>query len=193
MTSSSRLRGRVAYLPRLLVVLATSYFLIATSQPYEPYPSQVCTHANETVIFHVTGTCGPQGDILVISPTNECAVAVQGGGAVGLPSAGRFDSSGNSSVHLISNSWNLSGYLPESATPAPADAGIFTVERDAQASPDLGSAPDASGAGSPVTTPIQHNTPQLRICTQQSTYSPPSSLQCSGGGLPPCEAILTRL
>ena len=77
-------------LARLAALLGTSYFLIATSQEYDPY--QRCNHASQTVVFHVTGTCGPEGDVTMTSLANDCAISVQGGGAVGLPSAGRYTS-----------------------------------------------------------------------------------------------------
>ncbi len=120
---------------RLAVMGATSYFLIATSAPREPHApdtqtqtsSQYCYHSAETRAFHVTGTCGPEGDITVMSDYNDCAIAVRGGPAVGLPSAGRFDGTSGQSVSLGTSSWRISGYLPEGTLKSVPDAGPFTV------------------------------------------------------------------
>jgi hypothetical protein len=144
-SSSSRL---LALGIRLVALLGTTYFLVATSAPYEPSRAQSCTHVAQSVAFHVAGTCGPEGDITVTSQVDDCAIAVQGASSVGLPSAGRFDStssqSGSQSVSLSQSNWTLSGYLPEGATGSAPDAGVFTVVRDAQASGDLASAADAA-------------------------------------------------
>jgi hypothetical protein len=144
-SSSSRL---IALGVRLVALLGTSYFLVATSAPYEPSSVQTCTHANQSMTFHVTGTCGTEGDITVTSQVDDCAIAVQGASSVGLPSAGRFDSkssqSGAQSVSLSQSSWTLSGYLPEGTLGSTADAGIFTVVRDARASEDLAGTGDSA-------------------------------------------------
>ena len=132
--------------PRLAALLGTSYFLLATSAPPETEyqggsggwggsggSGGSCYHAGESLRFHVTGTCGPEGDIVVSSPANECAIMVQGADAVGLPAAGRFDTSYGSAVSLSSTAWSLSGYLAEegAAGPGQGDAAVFTVVRDA--------------------------------------------------------------
>lgn len=194
MTSQPSLRRRLAGATRLVMMLGTSYFLVATSK-YEPdSPGQHCYHASETQTFQVTGTCGPQGVIIVTSPADECAIAVRGAGAVGLPSAGRFSTSADDTVSLASSPWTLSGYLPEGVggTSAEPDAGTFTVVRDAQAAPDLGSAPVGPGTGGQTTVPGQHPTPALRSCSYQPGTAITSSLWCDGGGTPSCGATLTR-
>jgi len=135
--------------PRLAALLGTSYFLLATSAPVEPNrqggsggwggsggsggSSGSCSHAGESLRFHVTGTCGPEGDIVVSSPANECAIMVQGAAAVGLPAAGRFDTSYGGTVSLRSTAWHLSGYLAEgdATGTGQSDAAVFTVVRDA--------------------------------------------------------------
>jgi hypothetical protein len=199
MTRHPRLRRFVTLAPRLLALLATSFFLIAT-QRYEPdinQPVQDCFHTDESVSYHVTGTCGPEGDIVVSSAANECAINVRGAGAVGLPSAGRFDESNDSSVSLSSSAWTLSGYLPEAALPdgsvaAQPDAGIFTVVRDAGA--DVGGGFTVTpGAGGQAGTVGQHPAPVVRTCTYRQNKPNPPSLLCSGGALATCEAVLGRL
>jgi hypothetical protein len=190
---TSHLRRRFASLARLIVLAGTSYFLVATSyepaQPPLPNAPKTCNHATETLTFQVTGTCGPEGSITVISPMDECAVAVTGASAVGLPSAGRFDGTDDGVVSLARSPWSLSGYLPESQVWAgpQADAGPFTVVgRDAQAGKD----PSGSSAAAD-----QHNTPLVRTCSYQagSSTSVPSILKCSGGGAPDCQAALQLL
>lgn len=128
--SKGRLIHRLGLVGRLVALVGTSYFLIATSRAYEPgehYQPQSCNHAAETVTFHVAGSCGPEGDITAVSATNDCAIAVRGAGVLGLPSAGRFSAVGTSVVSLKESAWTISGYLPEAASAALADAGIFTV------------------------------------------------------------------
>jgi hypothetical protein len=197
--------------PRLAALLGTSYLLIATSQvpPEEcnggmcggsggSNQTQVCHHANEAVSFHVTGTCGPEGDIVATSAADECAITVQGASAVKLPPAGRFESRTDAFVSLVQDAWTLSGYLPETAGPdaGPAqpvqpDAGIFAVVRDAQASPDVGGFSVSPGAGGQGGNAGTHTTPTLRTCTARTKLSNTLALACSGGGLPTCEATLT--
>jgi hypothetical protein len=188
---TSQFRRRFASLARLIVVAGTSYFLVATSyeptQPPMPNAPKPCYHATETLTFQVTGTCGPEGSITVTSPKDECAVAVTGASAVGLPSAGRFNTP-DEVVSLARSPWDLSGYLPESQVPVgpQADAGIFTVVgRDAQA---------RDPSGSPAVTG-QHATPLVRTCSYQAapSTSVPSILKCSGGGAPDCQAVLQLL
>ena len=197
MTRHPKLRQLLVMVPRLAALLATSYFLIATSPPYDPSQSQTCFHASQSVRYHVTGTCGPEGDIVVSSATDECAVAVQGAGAVGLPSAGRFAETSYSTVSLSSDAWTLSGYLPEAALPdagaAQPDSGPFTVIRDAQATSDLGGFSVIPGAGTQPATGSQHPAPVLRTCTYRRNYPQPSSLVCTGGSLANCEAVLNPL
>jgi hypothetical protein len=207
----------LAIVPRLAALLGTSYFLIATSAPVDNYPPptstftststspQSCWHSAESVSFHVTGTCGPEGDIVVTSPPNECAIMAQGAAAVGLPSAGRFDSS---SGGLTSSAWHLSGYLAEAsaAGTGQGDAAVFTVVRDAGA--DAG-APRADGGmftvvadagadarGFTVVTDAGvagHGKAVLRNCTYQMAVAGSVSLACSDDGRTACTAVLTLL
>jgi hypothetical protein len=140
---SPRLRARLALARRLTTLLATSYFLIATSEvpPGEPPEPPItssgaqCAHAELRFSYVVTGSCGSAGTITVMSPVNECAITVQGAAPLGLPSAGRFDS--GYSVDLAKGRWSLAGYLPEGAATAlpSADAGPFTVTNVAGAAP----------------------------------------------------------
>jgi hypothetical protein len=134
-------------------------------------------------------------DIAVSSASNECLIVVQGAGAADLPSAGRFQSNG-SMLSLAEDPWTLSGFLPEDALPdggafqpVPADAGPFTVSRDA-GSKDLGGfsvTPSAGGATG------SHATATLRTCTAWPRDSQSMTLECSGGGVASCQATLTRL
>ena len=140
------IRRWLMIVPRLAALLGTSYFLLATSAPPE-YEYQggsggsgvsngaegPCYHTSQSLRFHVTGTCGPEGDIVVSSPTDECAIMVQGAAAVGLPAAGRFDTSYGGTVSLSSTAWSLSGYLAEegAAGTGQGDASVFTIVRDA--------------------------------------------------------------
>jgi hypothetical protein len=185
-------RARLALLPRLFALLATSSFLVATSAPVETnYPEQICRHADQLVQFQVTGTCGASGVVTALSRKDECAIAVQGGGAVGLPSAGRITPVEDETRTLVPRSqWTLSGYMPESAVPAAAtpDAGIFTVVRDAQAP----GGPDGAQTPAQPSGPLQHGTPAVRTCAAQHGFPSSTVLDCSGGGLPDCQAILTR-
>jgi hypothetical protein len=117
-----RLLGSIG---RVLALGCTSYFLIATSAPYED--PQDCRHEAESVTYQVGGDCGASGQIVVQSPANECVIFVQGAGALDLPSAGRFDPfEGTRQVVLGTSPWSLSGMIPESVTarpPPPMPAG----------------------------------------------------------------------
>jgi hypothetical protein len=139
--------SRFGLLARLAALLGTSFFLVATSEiPYGP-GGEVCNHPLESVVFHVAGTCGPEGDVTMTSMANDCGISVQGGGDVGLPTAGRFaGSDGRSPYSLTRHAWTLSGYLPEGAAlpGSGPDAGFFGVERDAQAGPNPGQTPTVS-------------------------------------------------
>jgi hypothetical protein len=212
---------RLAIVPRLAALLGTSYFLVATSAPVEEDPwltgtgtststftttsnsPQSCWHSAESVSFHVTGTCGPEGDIVVSSPFNECAIMVQGAAAVGLPSAGRFDSA---SGGLTSSAWHLSGYLAEgsAAGGGQGDAAVFTVIRDG----GVGAAPADGGTftvvadagadarGFTVVTDAgaaAHGKAVLRTCTHQTVGADARSLACSDDGRAACTAVLTLL
>jgi hypothetical protein len=174
-------------------MLGTSYFLVATSQVQPDYAGEHCYHVGETLTYQVTGTCGSPGVITVTSPADECAIAVRGAGAVGLPSAGRFSASADGTVSLAKSSWTLSGYLPEgvggAGSPVQPDAGPFMVVRDAQAATDLG--PGGSGAGGQTTVAGQHAKPVLRDCSYQPSISA-TLLSCTGDGLSSCQATLTR-
>jgi hypothetical protein len=198
------MRHRLAIVPRLLALLGTSYFLIATSAPVDPGPPstatwtststtlQSCWHTAESVSFHVTGTCGPEGDIVVSSPANECAIMALGAAALGLPSAGRFDSS---SGGLVSSAWHLSGYLAEGAAGAAGqgDVPIFTVVQDAGA--DAGVPRADAGPFAVVTDAgtVAHGKAVLRTCTYQAGVTGSPSLACSDDGRAVCTALLTRL
>jgi hypothetical protein len=140
---TSRSVSRLGLVARLAALFGTSYLLIATSQPYDYPGRQVCNHPLESVAFHVTGTCGAEGDVTMTSLANDCTISVQGGGDVGLPSAGRFVNTMGTTVSLMRDTWTLSAYLPEGAAlpGSGADAGFFGVERDAQASPTPGQTP----------------------------------------------------
>jgi hypothetical protein len=186
MTSPSWFRGRAALAARLFLLAGTSYFLIATSDVSEV---QRCPHPALDLTLWVTGTCGPSGNIKVTSLADECAIAVTGGAAVGLPSAGRFGYA-DGMESLAGSSWTLSGYLPESASPAGGayqpDASLFAVVTDAQA----GTGPGVAPAGSVPTSP-NHLTSTLRSCSHEPGPAPSVSLACSGGGAAACQAVLS--
>jgi hypothetical protein len=173
---------------RLAALLGTSYFLMATSVPYEPY--QTCYHPYQSVAFHVTGTCGPEGDVTMTSLADDCAISVEGGGNVGLPTAGRFAYSNGQTASLTANAWTLSGYLPEGANlPGGADAGFFGVESDAQPNADVGTSRDGPGPDTQVPT-VSHATLIERECEN----SPPSPLSVTcrdGTSTSSCQAMLT--
>ena len=202
-----KLRKLLFLAPRLAALLATSYLLVATSQvPVDNCAgaggcggsqSQLCYHPSDTAAFHVTGSCGPEGDIVVASGKDECAITVQGADDVNLPAAGRFEDHGDSTVSLSTDAWTLSGYPPESAlpdaSPAQPDAGIFTVVRDAQASSDVGGFSVTPGSGGQGGAAGQHGTPTVRTCSYFPNATTPPSLSCTGGGLADCVAILNRL
>jgi hypothetical protein len=172
--STARLLGRLAAL------LGTSYFLIATSQ-YEPESNQKCNHSSQTVAFHVTGTCGPEGDVTMTSFANDCAISVQGGSAVGLPSAGRYVYSQDHPASLTVDLWTLSSYLPEGASTVVQDAAPFGVQTDAQA---------PSGGGPPAPT-VSHGSLVIREC--KNSEASPLSVICRDGsaGTAGCYATLT--
>lgn len=174
---------------RLAALLGTSYFLIATSQ-YEPTSyHDVCNHPTQSVAFHVTGTCGPEGDVTMISLANDCAISVQGGGAVGLPTAGRFASAPGTTVSLTSNAWSLSGYLQEgSSLPSNAyrDAGFFTVQNDAQVNADSG----FSTSGGNQTPTVTHGSLVRREC-DNSSASPLFASCLDQSTASSCQAQLT--
>jgi hypothetical protein len=176
---------------RLAALLGTSYFLIATSAPYEESARQVCYHTAQSLTLHVMGTCGPEGDVTLTSAEDDCAIAVQGGGAVGLPSAGRFSNTNGNSVSLSLDTWTLSGYLPESATSATVkvDAGVFAVDRDAGVSGDIGGLRDSGSTGG-QTTVVSHGNLVERECS--NTYNAPLSLRCNDTSGSGCQAVLVQ-
>jgi hypothetical protein len=183
---TSRRVVRLRQAARLAAVLATSYFLIATSQPYDGPGYQVCEHPEQSVVFHVTGTCGPAGDVTMTSLKNDCAIAVRGGADVGLPSAGRFANAVGTVVNLTVDTWTLSSYLQEGASSpgSGADAGFFSVESDAGAGLDLG----APGGG-PGTPTVTHGTLVKREC--YNSYTSPLSVLCrDGSAASSCQATL---
>ena len=188
---------------RLLALGGTAYFLIATSA-YQPPPSnanqQTCYHDHQALTFHVTGTCGSEGNITVMSEADDCAIAIQGAGAVGLPSAGRFDGTGAETVSLSESAWKVSGYLPETTT---ADPGPFTVVGSDASAPlgtrDAGGtdtgpftvvgsdAGGATGAGGQNTS---HGKLVSRSCTYQRSGGR-QTLSCLDDYAVSCQAVLT--
>lgn len=171
-----RIRARLAVAARLTVLLGTSYFLIATS--YVPPQDQSCSHASINTRFAVTGTCG-QGDIVVVSPANECGISVQGATDLGLPPAGHFTPDADSDVGLLTSAWRLSGYLPEGSAVATTrpDGGFFTVVQDA------GATPPPSGS-------VSHGSLIVRKC-EASKAGLSMTLACYDGAVASCTATLT--
>jgi hypothetical protein len=164
------LRARLALAGRLATLLGTSYFLIATSYVEPTVPNQsgpACEHRDFRVTYQVTGSCGPAGPIVMISPADECAIGIQGATDLGLPSAGRFTSTSDGKFDLSKGGWTLAGYLPEGAASAlpSADAGPFTVT------------PGAGGTPSGV--PVAHGTLVVRKCQAWASSSDKISLECS--------------
>jgi len=162
---------------RLLALGGTAYFLIATSAYQPPPPTtpqnsgqQACYHAAQTLTFHVTGTCGAEGNITVMSDVDDCAIAVQGAGSVGLPSAGRFDVTSAGTVSLSESAWKISGYLPETTT---TDTGPFTVV----------------GSDAGVATGSSHDKLVSRSCTYQWS-GVRQSLSCMDDYAVGCQATL---
>jgi hypothetical protein len=189
-----RLRNSVWLGARLAALFGTAFFLVATSQ-YNPPPTtgqQLCKHANQTVVFHVTGTCGPEGDVTMTSLVNDCGISVQGGGEVGLPSAGRFDT--DSPTTLVADNWTLSGYLPENGTTGgttpQADAGVFAVMRDAQAGGGPGASPDTGGTPFTVVT---HGQLVERVCHTSQGSAGSVLASCYDNSASACQATLTPL
>jgi hypothetical protein len=175
----------------LSALFATSFFLIATSKVEEPdggFGGAVgtnsyapCSHPYQSVTFHVTGTCGPQGDVTLTSLANDCAISVQGGGDVGLPSAGRYSSTGYGDVSLTASNWVLSGYMPEGAVlPAggSTDAPFIVV-----------GAPEATGG----TSTVAHGSLVKRTCRNVggSAAMPVSCVHEASAGLAGCNATFT--
>jgi hypothetical protein len=164
------LRARLALAGRLATLLGTSYFLIATeyTEPVMPNSTgQICEHPNIRVTYQVTGSCGPAGPIVMISPKDECAIGIQGAADLGLPSAGRFTSPNDNSFDLSKGRWTIDGYLPEgaaSALPSP-DAGPFTVT--------------TGPGGTPSGDPVAHDALVVRKCQAQTSSSGVISLVCS--------------
>ena len=203
---------------RLLALGGTAYFLIATSA-YQPPPStvpqssnqQTCYHDDQALTFHVTGTCGAEGTITVMSEADDCAIAIQGAGAVSLPSAGRFDVTNAQTVSLSESTWKVSGYLPETTTVAPGpftvvgsdasptlgtrdaggeDTGPFTVV-GSDASPTLGTHDaGATGAGGAVGQTAVHGKLVARSCTYQRNGGQ-QTLSCVDDYAISCQAVLT--
>jgi hypothetical protein len=183
---------------RLLALGGTAYFLIATSS-YPP-PSnippnssqQACYHDDEALTFHVTGTCGAEGTITVMSEADDCAIAIEGAGAVGLPSAGRFDVTSAQTVSLSESTWKASGYLPETTTVAPgpftvvgSDASATGGTRDAGPFTVVGSDAGATGATDPL-----HGKLVARSCTYQRNGNT-QTLSCLDDYAISCQAVLT--
>ena len=130
---------------RLSVLMATTYVLVATSQPYER--PVACLHLREQVSFDVVGTCGPPGVITVITEEDECGIAVVGAGAVGLPAGGSFDvTRGENDTGLLRFPWTLSGYLTPARADGGADGGVDAVSDGASdVNSEVGPVADASG------------------------------------------------
>lgn len=103
---------------RVLALALTGYCLIATSGPSTYVsPPQFCDHSMESITYRVSGDCGEVGNIVVLSPADECLISVQGATEVGLPSDGRFDTfEGTQPVDLSTTGWSLSGGLPGSTS-----------------------------------------------------------------------------
>ncbi len=188
-----RLRARLALAGRLATLLGTSYFLIATSQtlPDEREPGDMCKHRDLEIAYQVTGSCGPAGQVVLISPAAECAISLQGAGELGLPSAGRFESNKEEDSKPSKGQWTLAGYLPEgAATSLPAgDAGPFTV----RPGPGLNLAGD----------PVPHGMLVVRRCQAQAGSGDTIVIECRdapadcgagsvgcGGSITACTAIL---
>jgi hypothetical protein len=178
------IRARLALVGRLAALVGTSYFLIASGEYDDPpggipASGQACNHLDLKASYRVSGSCGPAGQIVIVSPANECALSVQGAAEVGLPSAGRFDSGGSSGVSLSNGGWSLAGYLPEgAATSTPvSDAGTFTVTSDPNATPSAG--------------PVPHGTLVVRKCQASLGAAKALSLQCRDGSAPACTAVLS--
>lgn len=213
MTTRNRLR--LAQATRLVSLLATSYFLVATSQPATPPSSgiQGCTHGAQSVRFEVTSSCGPTGVITVSSPQDECFITVEGAAAVGLPAAGRFDTAaGTQSVDLKKDPWTLSDYPPDPPTteiPVPPATPDASPMRDAGAPPpdarpdstfvvatggSTGSTFGVVDAYVAPTTPAftaTHPAPWLRECRVDAWYQNKPRISCTGARL--CTGTLTRL
>jgi len=185
---------------RAALVLATSYFLVATSSP-GPTPPQSCVHPTERLMVAVSGGCGPAGTIMLETLENECGITVYGATPVDLPSAGRFaDFGGTRTVSLETSSWTLSGYL--AASGGGGDAGVAS---DAGGGSDGGVGPgadagDASSAGDgaasdgPIYVPppagSSFTTPTLRTCKAVPVPKTPLTLDCSDDGIAACTANL---
>lgn len=191
---------------RLLALGGTAYFLIATSS-YPP-PSnvssnqQTCYHNDQALTLHVTGTCGAEGTITVMSEADDCTIAIQGAGAVGLPSAGRFDVTDAQTVSLSESTWKVSGYLPETTAAAPgpftvvgSDASATLGTRDAGGGDTgpfavVGSDASATGAGGEVGQNTIHGKLVSRSCTYQRSGGK-QTLSCVDDYAISCQAVLT--
>jgi hypothetical protein len=116
---------------RLAALFATTYVLVATSEPYG-WDTSECLHLREAVSFDVAGTCGAPGIITVVSEEDECGIAVVGAAAAGLPAGGSFDvTRGENDTSLLRSPWTLSGYLTPARLPqGEADGGAADAAAD---------------------------------------------------------------
>jgi hypothetical protein len=199
---------------RLTAMLATTYVLVATSEPYSSR-GPACLHLREQVSFNVAGTCGAPGVITVVTEEDECAIAVVGAGAVGLPAGGSFDVfRTENDTGLLRSPWTLSGFL----TPGRADGGTDGAASDVSASEvnagvnsEVGPADDADGGvadggasdgGNEVTVvPVPGSRAaglgETRECKVTFGAKGPETLVCRPTGQnmtskPDCTALLTR-
>lgn len=150
---------RIAW--RVVVLLGTSWVLVATSRPRD------CSQAVESVAFRVEGTCGPTG-VVVISTDGRCGLTVDGGPEVLLPSTGnKLDDGPLASARL-----SLGGPVQDlDGGPVPLTDG------------GLRFSPDGCDGGCPFTQ-------NYRSCTGSPVDGGVFELSCLTDDTDPCEVRL---
>jgi hypothetical protein len=154
MTKASMTRVKTAFGPRrplglavrLSALMATTYVLVATSEPYSR--PVACLHLREQVTFDVAGTCGPPGTITVVTEEDECGIAVVNAGLVGLPAGGSFDvRTGENDTGLLRSAWTLSGFLTPAHDGGAAGNLADVVSSEVGPEADAGSETGGDGDG----------------------------------------------
>ncbi len=79
-------------LPRVAALFATSWLLVATSAPPD---KPVCAHESISVAFRTTGTCGPEGIMVVHVSQWKREIWIDNSQQIGLPPRGPVTGGGH--------------------------------------------------------------------------------------------------
>lgn len=105
----------------LIVLVGTTWLLIATSPPAPP-----CTSPIETVTLRAETTCGPATD-MVVTTNGDCVLTASGGNFGGLPTSGTSEPGGIRNGFKLRSLFNPDGGPGRGCDVKPVDAG-FTLD-----------------------------------------------------------------